>query len=133
VKSEESWVMAVAGVDIFPTPAGCFYNYNSPTVAAGCLFDPFYSLPAALLGFSPRDLRSQRSDNNPLGVIGTWLTLDGTIPTVGTEGFGENVSPARWAKMIAPRRIFGANLKTAGEDGILNTFDDRVLLAGGGG
>jgi hypothetical protein len=141
VKSEETWIVAVAGVDIFPTPAGCAYNYVTPTVRSGCLFDPFYSLPAALLGFSPRDLRSQRSEDNSLGVIGTWLTLDGPglldptqthIPTISTDGFGEMVSPTRWARMIAPRRIFGANIKTAGEDGILNTFDDRVLLAGGG-
>jgi hypothetical protein len=141
VKNEQTWIMAVAGVDIFPTPAGCAYNSTSPTMIAGCVFDPYFSLPAALLNFSPRNLQSQRSENNPLGVIGTWLTLDGpsdldpaisNIPTITLDGFGEPVPPARWARMTAPGRIFCFNLPTAGVDGLINTFDDRVILIGGG-
>lgn len=128
----ETWVFALAGVDIFLTPAGCVQNTISPTMRAGCVFDPFYSLAASDLGLSPRDLQSQRSRNNPLGVIGTWLTLDGQIPTTDRSLFGNTTSRTRWGRMVASARIWHRAIPIAGVDGVLNTPDDRILLAGGG-
>jgi len=136
--TEQTWVATAAGVDIFQVPGGCVYNSSSPTMRSGCMFDPYYSLPALAVGFSPRDLTSQRSDTNPLGVIGCWFTLDGQIPVPGLEpseflnGFGDFRTPSRWARNVAPTRIFCHNLRVAGEDGVIDTPDDRLLLTGGG-
>lgn len=129
----ETWVFSLAGVDIFLSPAGvCVENTISPTMRAGCVFDPFYSLAATDLGLPPRDLQSQRSKNNPLGVVGTWLTLDGQIPTTDRSLFGNTQSRSRWGHMVAAARIWHRCIPLAGVDGVLNTADDRILLAGGG-
>ena len=40
--------------------------------------------------------------------------------------------PARWAKPKAAPRVFHRNIQLAGEDEIMNTSDDRILLSGGG-
>ena len=136
--SEQTWIASSGGIDIFETPQGCFFNTQSPTMRSGCMFDPYYSLPAVAVGFSPRDLVSQRSDTNPLGIIGCWVTLDGKIPTPGLtpdtflNGFGDLRTPARWAKNVASTRIFCHNMRVAGEDGVIDTPDDRMLLTGGG-
>jgi hypothetical protein len=146
--TEQTWVATAAGVDIFPTPGGCVYNSSSPTMRSGCMFDPYYSLPAVAVGFSPRDLASQRSDTNPLGVVGCWFTLDGSpnvpelsnfgIPVPGLtpqeflRGFGDFRTPSRWARNVAATRIFCVNMRVAGEDGVIDTADDRLLLTGGG-
>jgi hypothetical protein len=130
INNVATWVVAVAGVSIFNTPDGCIF-FTETSVRSGTVFDPYYSLPAARVGFSTRNLSSQRSVNNPLGTIGCWLTLDGVIPTVSLTGFG-NTPVNRWAQMTAPSRIWGTNTQIPGEDGLLNTPDDRILLAGGG-
>ncbi|MBI4602454.1 MAG: hypothetical protein HY721_10895 [Planctomycetes bacterium] len=130
VEEVATWVVSVAGVDISPAPEGCVEGF-SPTVRAGAVFDPFFSLPAARFGPSPRDLASHRSPANPLGVIGCWLTLDGAIPTADLTGF-RSTAPELWARSAAPRRVYGRNVPLAGEDGRIHTPDDRVLLAGGG-
>jgi len=136
--SEQTWIASSGGIDIFETPQGCFFNTQSPTMRSGCMFDPYYSLPAVAVGFSPRDLVSQRSDTNPLGIIGCWVTLDGKIPAPGLtpdtflNGFGDLRTPARWAKNVASTRIFCHNMRVAGEDGVIDTPDDRMLLTGGG-
>jgi hypothetical protein len=129
---EQTWVVAAGGMAISPREEECIHDGRSATLAAGAVFDPHFSLPAALAGLSPRDLRGSRTSKNPLGVVGTWLTLDGLVPAGSLEGFGEHTPPARWARITAPARIFGANLPVAGEDQILRTADDRLLLAGGG-
>lgn len=127
----QTWVVSTGGVDIFPTPGGCAFNYDSPTMLAGCVFDPFFNLASTLLGLSPRNLSSQRSQTNPLGIVGHWLTLDGAIPTVDLSVFG-NTSPNRWGKRVTRQRAWGRNAPVAGQDGIINTPDDRLLLTGGG-
>lgn len=131
VSDIETWIISVAGVDIFPTPAGCRANYDSPTMLAGCVFDPFFNRASTQLSLSPRDLASQRSANNPLGVIGCWLHLDGALPTVDLSNFGTTQSN-RWAKRFGLARVWTAIMAVAGEDGIIDSVDDRVLLAGGG-
>ena len=133
VKGIETWIFSLAGEDIFVLPNGlCVENTVTPTLRAGCVFDPFFSLAAADLGLSTRDLQSQRSRNNPLGVIGTWLTLDGQIPTIDRSLFGNTIARSRWGKTVATARIWHRCIPIAGVDGVLNTPDDRILLAGGG-
>ncbi len=126
-----TWFFTTAGVDIFLTPAGCVFNYSSPQMLAGGLFDPFYSQPAVSIGLSARDLRSQRSPTNPYGVIGCWLTADGAIPTTDLANFGTTPTTG-WARRIGATRVWGTLIPLAGEDGIIYSADDRVLLAGGG-
>jgi hypothetical protein len=64
-------------------------------------------------------------------VIGCWLTFDGQIPTTDIDVFGTTATN-RWARPVAGRRVWYKNIPVAGEDGILNSPDDRILLAGGG-
>jgi hypothetical protein len=131
VQGIETWVFALGGVYIFISPAGCVYAYGDhPTISSGCVFDPFFSLPAVTLGLSTRDLTSSRSASNPTGVVGTWLSLDGGIPTTDLSMFQENVQGL--AEANGMNRVFHRNIPVAGVDGILYTSDDRVLLAGGG-
>jgi len=63
--------------------------------------------------------------------IGCWLTLDGAIPTTSDANLG-TTSSNRWAMQVAEVRVWCVNTPVAGEDGIINTVDDRVLLTGGG-
>ena len=132
VSAIQSWVFALGGVFITCCPCTYIYGDGSETIRAGCVFDPYFNLPAVQLGLSPRDLTSTRSQNNPTGVIGTWLTLDGFIPTVDMSLYGSTPQATRWARAVADRRVYYKNIPVAGEDGILNTPDDRILLAGGG-
>jgi len=125
-----TWVITAAGVDIHGG-ALCGYFYGS-TIRSGAVFDPYYSLPALGAGASTRNLSSQRSRENPLGTIGCWLTLDGVIPTVNRMGFGDTLEQNRWGQMNAAQRVWSSNTPLPGEDGIINTPDDRILLAGGG-
>jgi hypothetical protein len=134
VKSVQTWSFALAGIETFPVPGGCFENYDSPQMASGCVFDPFYNLAVFVNnGLSTRDLANQRRANpeNFLGIVGYWFTLDGFIPLENTDNLG-TTSPERLARNQAGRRIYCQNVAVAGEDGLIDTFDDRVLLTGGG-
>jgi len=126
----ETWVIAVAGCYVPGCPPGPIYGDHA-AIRAGCVFDPFFSLPAVQLGLSPRDLISNRSKNNPTGVIGCWLTMDGALPTTDMSNY-QTTPESRWARANGIQRVFGKNITLAGEDGIMNTPDDRILLAGGG-
>ena len=124
-----TWVVALVGADMAPGPAGVVESFG-PTVRAGCVFDPFYSLPALAAGRSTRDLDSQRSPANPLGVVGCWLTLDGAIPTGSEDGFG-STPVVGWARPAAARRVHSRNVRIPGKDRVPDTADDVVLLTGG--
>lgn len=134
IPPRETWIFSLQGV----YAAGGLFVFadGHPTIAAGCVFDPFYSLLAAQLGLPTRDLSVTRSRNNPTGVVGTWLTIDGPregafIPTTDLTGFG-TTPPNQWAQAKAARRVFCKNIEVAGEDGLMFTADDRILLSGGG-
>ena len=125
-----TWIFAIAGTHVLAAP-GCPFISAAP-ISSGCVFDPFFDLRgAAVLGLNPRDLQSNRTLSNPTGVIGTWLTLDGSLPTTNLDNFATTPSP-RWALMKAAWRVYPANLAIPGADGIIGTFDDRILLSGGG-
>ncbi len=131
VADVETWVLSMGGTHIYPTPNGCVYFSDEP-ISVGNVFDPFFNLRAAtLLGRSPRDLRADRTTTNPLGIVGTWLTLDGAIPTVDLNFFS-TTQQSRMAHMTAGWRVYALNIAIPGVDGIINTVDDRVLLSGGG-
>jgi len=127
-----TWFFTSAGVNIFLTPQGlCVYDYASPNMLAGSVFDPYFSLPATDLGQSARDLRTLRTLTNPFGIIGCWLGMDGAIPTIDRSLYA-TTPPARWARRVGASRVWCAFTPVAGEDGIIHSPDDRVLMTGGG-
>jgi hypothetical protein len=138
--SVQTWVLTAAGVDIYQVGPVCVYDYGAPTISSGCVFDPYFSFPAWDLNLSPRDMKSQRSTDNPLGVIGCWLNLDGKLPTgvlpepqpALPPNFREQLSTNQWAQSVAIARVFHTSCPVAGVDGVAGTFDDRMLIAGGG-
>jgi len=102
-------------------------------MVAGCVFDPFFDVGAALeRDASPRDLRFARQANpeNSLGIVGAWLTIDGNVDG-NVESWG--TTPAdEWPQSRGRSRVYTVLTPLAGVDGRLGTLDDRVLLIGGG-
>ena len=123
-----TWVFAVGGTHIVPS---CGYS-STGVIRSGAVFDPFFNLRAARnLGVSTRSLTSERTVNHPTGIVGTWLSLDGLLPTVDLADFG-TTPISRYARMRASWRVYAHNLAIPGGDGIIDTVDDRLLLTGGG-
>ncbi len=133
-----TWVYAGSGVHTWCSPAG-LATYFDGTVASGVIFDPLYRLiPTADFTQSPRpnarDLTTTRDQNtNPMGVVGTYLAVDGKYPTTDRIGFADVPFPPNgtWGIVIA-HRLMASLIATAGEDGVYDTVDDRVLHIGGG-
>lgn len=136
-KESGTWIFNGAGVGYLCAPPICppCVNFEG-TIASGALFDPMYRLiDAAAYTQDPvpdaRDLKPTRNElTNPTGVVGCWLALDGKLPSHNRIGFGD-VDPIIWAHNNADR-TYVALVAIAGEDGIVNTTDDRVLFTGGG-
>jgi hypothetical protein len=130
-----TWVFMGAGVSTYCTPAGTQLYWDG-TIASGAIFDPFYRLlPATAFNAQPRpnarDLEVTQQDLNPTGVVGTWLALDGRYPATDRINFGDTTFPGNWPR-IGAHRAYSRSLSVAGEDGIYDTTDDRVLISGGG-
>lgn len=98
------------------------------------VFDPNFSLTADAT--VPWDLNPTEIDPlHPTGVTGTWLLADDMFSDGDPLGdlvvdFAEasNVSSI----LRAPRLLHSSN-RVPGEDGILGTGDDRILIVGGAG
>jgi hypothetical protein len=132
-----TWFYVGGGEAFLCAPPPCSpCGYFEGTVAAGVMFDPFYRLiPETDYSLDPRpdarDLKDARNSNdNRTGVVGTWLALDGKLPGHDRVGFGDT-EVQRWGH-IKTNRVYAALIGAAGEDGIINTPDDRVLMTGGG-
>lgn len=113
--------------------AGGVFNYESPAMLAGCVFDPFFSEPAFLLfNLDPTDLENERRSEplNYLGIVGMWMTIDGFV-SQSVEDYS-STPESRWAQNKGRRRVFYTAVPVPGVDGIRNTFDDRILMVGGG-
>ena len=133
VLEKQIWIFSLAGVDVFPVPGGCAYNHNSPAMVAGSVFDPFFNV-AANLGnnLEPRNLVNERRANpqNHLGIVGTWFTVDGNITS---DMLSWGTTPQnRWPENKGLERVYTTCLQIGGVDGIIGSYDDRILLAGGG-
>ncbi len=126
-----TWVFTGGGVHLWIATGQIIYFGG--TIASGVVFDPFYSLTAIRdFDSSARDLRpGRRASGNPVGVIGTWFAIDGLFPDTTIDGFGDTPL-AEFAVMRAGERAWTRITPIAGEDGIDDTVDDRVLFAGGG-
>lgn len=133
VWSLQTWVFALGGAHVSCCPCTFHLSADHPTLGAGCVFDPSFSLVAVQFGLSPRNLAITRSSTHPTGVVGTWLTLDGDIPGDAFASPPYSGTPTdRWAAPSAPARVWHRNIPLPGEDGVIGTRDDRILLAGGG-
>ncbi|MCH2374000.1 MAG: hypothetical protein MK538_07430, partial [Planctomycetes bacterium] len=111
--------------------AQCEFSFGG-AIDSGVVFDPNYNLANARDGeLSARDLSTDRTSSNPLGIVGTFLTLDGDLPTLDDSLFA-TTSQFRWASMSSPWRVYPRIMAIPGVDGVINTQDDRLLLAGGG-
>ena len=87
-------------------------------------FDPYYNVTTPMAAIP--------ETANPARIMGTWLAAD-NIVAEDNEGFG------LFDSLVAPlsARLRGATCyhtmtKLPGEDGIIDTKDDRILVAGGG-
>jgi hypothetical protein len=67
-------------------------------------------------------------------VLGAWLALDGHFPSTDRIGYADTTfsyTPGNWPHNLA-HRVHARLISVAGEDGIYDTTDDRVLSSGGG-
>lgn len=128
-----SWIFTGGGAYMVVSPTGGQIVYTDGSVAAGTLFDPFYSITSIVdFDSSSRDLRpGRRNSGNPVGIIGTWLALDGSIPDNDDVGFADTAI-GDFAELRSVNRLWSTLIAIAGQDGIDNTVDDRILFAGGG-
>ena len=100
---------------------------------AGNVFDPFFNV-AANLGnnLEPRNLINERRANpqNTLGIVGSWFTIDGNITS---DMLSWGTTPQnRWPENKGLERVYTTCLQIGGVDGIIGSYDDRILMAGGG-
>ena len=72
-------------------------------------------------------------DLNPTGIQGAWLNHDFVVPDNDLEGYA-GPNPVDATTLVALRAARGFHTMNAvpGVDGIPNTFDDRVVIIGGG-
>jgi hypothetical protein len=68
---------------------------------------------------------------NFLGVVGAWFTMDSYIDET-LASWGTTLSEARWAANKGQARAYVVCTPLAGVDGRVGSFDDRILLVGGG-
>ncbi|MEM7166864.1 MAG: hypothetical protein AAF581_15480 [Planctomycetota bacterium] len=94
-------------------------------------FDPFYDAPAQYPTLLDPTLINDE-DDNPTGLIGAWLSADFLVAeeTLGSGLLESFVVPAG-SKLRGPA-CYHTITAIPGEDGVINTPDDRVLVAGGG-
>ncbi|MFN0060394.1 MAG: hypothetical protein ACKVX7_18210 [Planctomycetota bacterium] len=137
-----TWILTAGGHWTFTTPGGCAeipaVVCNFTNIAAFHIYDPFYDVNSVV----PWELGANRSSLNPTGVIGVWLNADGFIPQyeltdVGggmfeALGFDNDPVLTQPVGLLKKDRVMHTLSQLPGEDGILNTPDDRVLVAGGG-
>lgn len=129
-----SWVVTCGGVTLFPRMAQQYVHQTSCTlndVRAFEYFDPFYD---ALNANDPNDLDNGRDIDNhpapnpPTGVVGTWLLADNMVGLEDFAGFADSNATA----VLPSDTVYHSLSLVPGEDGILNTQDDRLVVIGGG-
>ncbi len=143
VVQQSNWVAAAGGVYLFPAPGGGQgqnlqgSNCSGSEIRGITFFDPFWTeinrgpltQPPEI---EPADLTEDRTPQNPTGVTGSWILAHvpaGDVADGFWEGWAEGIFPVARPKAA---RVFHTLSRLGGEDGALNTLDDRILLVGGG-
>lgn len=131
VSTTHTWIFFLGGSNLSQTILGCD-DPEAFVTRTGAVFDPFFNLRGVRVnGTSARNLITERTTSNPLGIVGTWLSLDGDYPTLDDSRFS-TTSPDSWARMVAANRVYARIMAIPGADGLIGTPDDRILLSGGG-
>ena len=120
--------LSAGGSFMLPTPNGCVeltVGTCANDIAGVTIFDPFY--------FAGNDPPWDQTGNinpitHPTGVAGTFINIDGVTADDTLEGFAEGTFLIQLAQ---PRMLHTLNV-IPGEDGVMNTVDDRVVSIGGG-
>ncbi|MGE3165686.1 MAG: hypothetical protein AB7O52_12320 [Planctomycetota bacterium] len=129
-----SWIVTGGGVTLFPRDPQVYVHTTSCVgndVRGLELFDPFYDV---LNPNDPndtevaRDIDSHPAANPPSGVVGTWLKQDLNVGLEDFAGFAD-FSPV---VALPSDSVYHTMSLLPGEDGIIDTQDDRVLIVGGG-
>ena len=146
-RSEADWVMVntrrtyngqtiTSGVGLsagggfdFPTPGGCAEtmtgNCNNGLVGV-TIYDPFYNFQ----NDPPWDPTPFANPiTHPTGLFGTFINVDTTYADDTLDGYGAGLDPM--ISLAQPKCLHTLSV-IPGEDGLLNTVDDRVVSIGGG-
>ncbi|MFN0059891.1 MAG: hypothetical protein ACKVX7_15640 [Planctomycetota bacterium] len=122
-----NWVFTAGGVHTALTPGGCIEIAEGLCLSelrGASFFDPFFNATLA----APWDLAATSSPQNPTGVVGSWLNGDAEIPDASLIGYGDGSAPA----LLNVPRVYHTMTVIPGEDNVLGTIDDRVVVIGGG-
>lgn len=146
-RSEADWVMVntrrtyngqtiTSGVGLsagggfdFPTPGGCVEtmtgNCNNGLVGV-TIYDPFYNFQ----NDPPWDPTPFANPiTHPTGLFGSFINVDTTYADDTLDGYGAGLDPM--ISLAQPKCLHTLSV-IPGEDGLLNTVDDRVVSIGGG-
>lgn len=128
-----SWIVTGGGAAVFPANLGTqdqtLVSFCSGTDVVSFEYYDMYYDASATTG-DPNDLLDLRSDQHPTGIVGSWLAAD-LFPAEDTfDNYGPAVPDG--GPILPDATIYHSLSQLPGEDGILNTPDDRVLVAGGG-
>ncbi len=130
-----NWAVSMGGVhlaDCSPTQFATLEGICTNEVRGVSFFDPFWNLNNIVIPLPPWDLTTERTFQNPTGVVGTWILGHPAlgIPDGDTyDAYGEAL--LNLVQLNEPR-IFHAMNIVGGEGGLLGDLDDRILISGGG-
>lgn len=125
------WALTAGGARMFD--GGGFMDQNLSRVCSDGdirtvdYFDPFYD-PDNVAGLV-NDLTLNRSDLNPTGVTGAYLKSDEAVPRTSLSDYAQSL---QLSGTLPEGTVLHTMSQIPGEDGFLNTPDDRVAIIGGG-
>jgi hypothetical protein len=147
-----SVIVTGGGQDNTITPGGCAQTIDdfcgASQVKGFMFFDPFYDIAnvGTVLPLDddidddgepdvfPWDFADNGTVNNPLGIRGTWLNYDASIPDNTIEGYADPTSLEEAVTVnMNQGRLMHTLTRVPGEDGLLGTVDDRIVAIGGTG
>ncbi|MGE4618763.1 MAG: hypothetical protein AAEJ04_03025, partial [Planctomycetota bacterium] len=120
--------LTAGGSFMIPTPNGCVeltQGVCANEIVGVTIYDPFY--------FAGNDPPWDQTGNinpitHPTGIAGTFINVDGIIADDILDGFAEGT----FLIQLAQAKMLHTLNVVPGEDGVMNTVDDRVVSIGGG-
>jgi len=125
-----SVVVAGGGIDVTRRQT-CFttiVGFCNDEIRGFQFFDPFYDIFHAIdTGEAPWNWTDNGSNVNPLGLRGTTLMYDADIPSETVDGMYDGTPTVS----MDQARVMHTLTRIPGEDGLINTLDDRIVAIGG--
>ena len=120
--------LSAGGAFELPTPNGCV-ELMQGTCANGIvgvsIYDPFYNAA----NDPPWDPTGNINPiTHPTGIFGTFINVDGLIADDTFDGFADG----SLLLALSQQKVLHTLSVVPGEDGVLNSVDDRVVSIGGG-